>query len=68
MWINKIIITEKGTSVKGNDSAKNRLITDDVAVFLRRNQNYARGPRQVLHVARNVDNDWIYDNFTLLLR
>ena len=46
------MITEKGTSVGDKSSATDRLINDDVAVCLRHNQNYARGLRQALPVAR----------------
>jgi len=50
------MITEKGTSVEDTSSATVRHITDDVAVCIRHDQNYARGLRQVLPFARNVDN------------
>ena len=50
------MITEKGTSVAYKSSVTDRLITDDVGVCLRHNQNYARGLRQPLPFVRNVDN------------
>ena len=36
------MITEIGTSVGKKSSATDRLITDDVAVYLYNNKNYAR--------------------------
>ena len=45
------MVTEKGTLVGDKSSATDRLLTDDVAVRVRHNQNYARG----LHQA-GVDN------------
>ena len=51
------MITEKGTTVGYKSYATDRLITDDVTVWLRHNLNYARDLRQVLPFARSVDID-----------
>ena len=50
------MITEKGTPVGDKGSATDRLVTDDVTVCLRHNQNYARNLGQGLRFARNIDN------------
>jgi len=48
------MITEKRTSLGDKGSARDSLITDDVAHCLRHNQNYERDMRQALPFARNV--------------
>ena len=47
---------EKRTSLGDKNSAAARLISDDVAVCVRHNQNYARGLPQALPFAINFDN------------
>ena len=42
------MITENGTSVRDKRSARGRRVTDDVAVCLRHDHNYARDLRQSL--------------------
>ena len=51
------MISEKGTSLGDNSSATDMLKTDDVAVYLRHNQKYARDLRQTLAFAKHVDNN-----------
>ena len=50
------MITAKETSEGNKSYATDRLITYDVEIFLRHNQNYSRDLRQALPFARNFDN------------
>jgi len=50
------MITETGISVGGGRCAADRLISEDVAVCLRRIQKHARNLHQALSFARNIDN------------
>ena len=49
------MITEQRTSVGDKSCANDRMITDDVAVYLRHNQNYERGMHQALPFATHCD-------------